>query len=1799
MSLDLETIGIAFDTSGLVNGQRALKDTEAAANKTADAADAAGKKGSKGLADFGSAADIAKRQTESLAGATDVLSKAIDLAAKAYAAFKVYEYIKDAALLNARYETLGISMTVVGKNAGYTASQMENAAVALQKTGISMIESRQQAMRLVQAHIDLTASTKLARIAQDAAVIGNMNSSEAFATMIHGIQTGQTEVLRTIGLNISMEQSYKSYAKELHKTAEQLTQNEKTQAILNAVIAAGADIAGVYTAAMDTAGKQLNSMKRYTEDLKTMQGEVFNEVLTVAVMGYTEHLKDANGEINELARNGELKAWGEDLAGIFVTVANAIDNALNGVKMIGTWIAHQSAGGEINKKFDKLLVTNSSEFPFKSTMEGTAERQAQIEKLREKELAAEQKFYEDSQVKMAEHADRFLRAYEDRQKAKLEKQAKSNAEAIAKEQDYYAKVLEVQKAYAGYSLKVQRDAQTQLAKAFFGDNHQYKDTQAEVKKIKEISIHEQAAHAAVMASVKAEKDLRADLEKDMQSFSRDQLARSKSLTKEIIDGINEQAKTYLAFNKSLDDHAERMADTNTLAQLEIDLLGVSAVERNTLIEQKKIELTLERQIREIRASNMSEGDKNLLIDKANSQALIDKSTAQLRAQQSEWTKFYGDIYNGLYDSLYRGFEAGKGFGKSFLDSIKNLFKTNVIKVMVQAVMGGAGGMVSSMASAISGGGGSSGSGIGIDSVFNIGSTLMKGFTAAGAALNTSLATGIGELGATMGSEFMLSVSSMMQGGAASGAAGTIAGGLTSAATAMPYVAAAVAAFQGMKAINGDYRLGGLSADMGALLGVLPRLFGRKAPELQQSELSGTVNASGFNATTRDVYKAEGGLFRSDKWSEVKTPMAGASELSAQYNAISAVAKSYADLLGLSTESLASFSKSFTFNLSKTGDAAKDAEANQKLINDLFVGITNDITNLLAPSISAFGKEGENVSQTFQRLAMSLTSVNAVMKAVGFAEFGKSLEGANAAQRLSDLSGGIEKLASGAQYFYENFLDEAEKIKPIADQVSATMARLGQSSVDTIPEFKLLVQGLDLTSEAQAKMYAELIAIAPQFKAVADSNAAEELRKLNEATKELEIVAQKAKAIADERKSLQDEYNQLTMTSTQLYDLYKNGLDDSNRSLADSIQAIKLKSTEEAAAAAKLAEEQTKANAIASERSSIQNEINQLTMTSAQLLDLQRNGLNEANRALFDFLQATKEKIAGDKQLADMQKSIDNERASLMSELNDLTMTNEQRLQLQRFAINEVNVGIYDQIVAIKEKTKADAEAAATAKVIADQRKSLQDEYNNLTMTESQLLDLRRSNYDAANRDLFDLIQAEKATRAKALEDQKAYNDSIAELQRQAQAIAAERSSLQDEYNQLTMTEIQLMELKRTTLNSSNQDLFDLIQAEKKRQAETAKADEYAKNAQSEWARSMQDAYDKQKGILGDIVSEFGSLLKSLQDFSRNLKTGDLSKASPEERYKLLGAEVAGLVPKVQLGDKQAIADFMKVGEEYLKASEVYNASSEQYFKDKDYIQKYIDEAAKYAQGQIDVAQLQLDAINGNVAATNAVNASIQQVLQVITAGSGGLSGGSSGSASSAMTALSGYGRDVIKDIENLGGKDALLSGALSGDPYGRRNLQKQLDRWNRMGLNSNDMDMILGRGWLDKFIEALGIPKGLFGDQINFMKYMSENMQQIPGFANGGNASGLVMVGEKGPELINLGSTSRVHSNRETNDLLSSKSDPETKELLREQNKRLGQILDQLKLGDGNNGNKLEAIKRGFGDIKRAADFAKSRVPTS
>ena len=247
---------------------------------------------SGGATGTGAAANVNK-QTQAFSGLSGVLGTvkgAMGALTAVYAAFMAIDAVRglkqfmDASLQVAmRNETLAVSLQVVGKNAGYSAEQINYATSAVKAQGITSQAAMQSLLRMAQANIEFADAAGLARIAQDAAVIGNINSSEAFERMIYGIQSGQVEVLKTIGINVTFEQSYRDMAKQLGKNRMELSEVDKAQARTNAVMEAGKRIAGTYEAAMGTAGKQQQSLARYIENTQENLGNMLLPIEQVKI----------------------------------------------------------------------------------------------------------------------------------------------------------------------------------------------------------------------------------------------------------------------------------------------------------------------------------------------------------------------------------------------------------------------------------------------------------------------------------------------------------------------------------------------------------------------------------------------------------------------------------------------------------------------------------------------------------------------------------------------------------------------------------------------------------------------------------------------------------------------------------------------------------------------------------------------------------------------------------------------------------------------------------------------------------------------------------------------------------------------------------------------------------------------------------------------------------------------------------------------------------------------------------------------------------------------------------------------------------------------------------------------------------------------------------------------------------------------------------------------------------------------------------------------------------------------------
>lgn len=967
------------------------------------------KTASKTLDELAVSGGKAEQSTTALANANAVLSKVYGDLARAAAAWKVYDYIKDATLLNARYETLGISMTQVGVNAGYTANQMEAAARAMQRTGISMTESRVSAMKLVQAHIDLADSTKLARIAQDAAVIGGINSSEAFSRLVHGVQTAQVEILRGIGINVSFEEGYAKTAATLGKTAVQLTENEKSQSRLNQVMEKGKEISGTYEAAMSTAGKQMSSMQRYTEDLKVKIGEVFNETLTIGVMAFTDQMKGLNGEMDAVAANGQLNDWAEGVTAVFVTIADNANNLVGALKVIGLTLAALAAASN-------LEIWDS------------AGRSAIKEQ------------YDQDVDAIYAGEDRFSKALEKRRTARAEDAAKlaeiesRKLEQTRSDLSAYAQALE-QGLLTQQQYMVATEA---IMKGAYGDNHHYSDSapaKATVKKgpseydtlIKGI----QEKIAMDNLDIQTQGQL-SSAQKEAAKVMEDLRLGTLKLTQVQKIKLTGLLETRIAVDelKGVEDRAAKQAQADATARIKandaamesyIEMFYASekgardavAAEEAKIAQFGKTKIQIEEMTlatlvlaqAQVKSGTFEydslqrqiESRQELIGLMKTSKGLEDKK-ASSAAEAASWKDIWTSVDKTAHDTFVNIFNGGQDAFTKLRDTLKAtlldlLYQMTVKKwiINLQANMTGAAGAIG-----------------------NVASTALNG---------VSTAVGIGNLVGTGGlaGQFASGFS-----GSASAASAMMGGAELTTAAQMGSMAAAVAPYlvgalvlKSLTDYSVESRGNGLTATIGGATGLPSGSVGLYNEFAQNS--SGIL--SGGNTINRDWSVADQG---------VATYIAG------NVQRITASNRAYADALGLTSEGIENFTKSIEINTTGMDAAAQQAAIDAELAKFS----AEQISTIYGEALAGVALSGETAAQTLQRLGADLTGVNAMFGDLGYTLFDVSVAGAAAASGVAAAFGSLQSMQTQLGSYYQNFYTAEEQRNNTYSSVQADLSGVG-------------------------------------------------------------------------------------------------------------------------------------------------------------------------------------------------------------------------------------------------------------------------------------------------------------------------------------------------------------------------------------------------------------------------------------------------------------------------------------------------------------------------------------------------------------------------------------------------------------------------------------------------------------------------------------------------------------------------------------------------------------------------------------
>jgi hypothetical protein len=255
-----------------------------------------------------------KNASDKAADSAGILAEVYGHLAKVISTAVIIDAVKDVATLGARYEMLGATLGVMANNVGLTRNEIQGFQEDMEKTGISSLRARQGLQLMAAAQVDLSKAAELGRVAQDGATLAGINSSEAFAKLVQGISTGEARIIRHMGIMVNFKSAINEYARANHVAVESIDAKTLAEIRMDAVLAEGAKRFGVYEAAMTTAGKQMLSMVRYTENLQVKIGETFNPATTEIVFALVGAFKDAADAMQAWKDSGGQATFANNLA---------------------------------------------------------------------------------------------------------------------------------------------------------------------------------------------------------------------------------------------------------------------------------------------------------------------------------------------------------------------------------------------------------------------------------------------------------------------------------------------------------------------------------------------------------------------------------------------------------------------------------------------------------------------------------------------------------------------------------------------------------------------------------------------------------------------------------------------------------------------------------------------------------------------------------------------------------------------------------------------------------------------------------------------------------------------------------------------------------------------------------------------------------------------------------------------------------------------------------------------------------------------------------------------------------------------------------------------------------------------------------------------------------------------------------------------------------------------------------------------------------------------------------------------
>lgn len=452
---------------------------------------------------------------------------------------------------------------------------------------------------------------------------------------------------------------------------------------------------------------------------------------------------------------------------------------------------------------------------------------------------------------------------------------------------------------------------------------------------------------------------------------------------------------------------------------------------------------------------------------------------EAKATADEWKRTTEQIGNGLTDSLMRAFEAGKGFGQALRDTLVNTFKTLVLRPIIQPIVNGMGGSLSSLGQGLAGmlglggSGGAMASGGGGDMLSSA-----LGLSGLSGAFGTGISGGIlGTLGGSASFSGMMSAAGSLIGtGSGAGVAAGLGMGI---GTVAPYLMAAYALYK-MLGSGGTPHVGAmLSMDA---YGNATALAGQE--KYTKAETWNAISAIGGSAlqSLNTLSKTFGGLGGYTGRFGFKADGEDAS-----YGYLSIINRMGAQVAGWSGAGSDWRSRMKDYQV----DATKSLESYTK---DVASAVRNTLTTIDMPkwakdSLNALGSTVTLDQLNAAAAQISQTNAQLLGMSANFSQLGGifgriALQSSDAQYQLAQFSGGIDKLIGNASSFVQAYYTSGEQQGLQAASLLSQFKALGLTEVpQTLTDFRKLVEGQNLQTEEGRLRVAALLEMSSQFASV--------------------------------------------------------------------------------------------------------------------------------------------------------------------------------------------------------------------------------------------------------------------------------------------------------------------------------------------------------------------------------------------------------------------------------------------------------------------------------------------------------------------------------------------------------------------------------------------------------------------------------------------------------------------------------------------------------------------------------------------